>query len=440
MTESTLAIRGARMLVNGELRRRDILVAGGRIAKIDRAVDAEAPTLDASGLVALPGAIDAHVHFREPGATHKEDWASGSRAALAGGVTTVLDMPNTTPPTTSAAALADKRRLASASSLVDWGLFFGLTERNLAEALAAQGIAGIKVYLGSSTGGLLVLSDATLDGLFAAYGGTVVVHAEDERLILQKLAGLGHAPLPLDHGRIRDVPGALEAVRRALEPAARHGGRLHVAHVSSPDEVEAVVRARAEGVRVTCEVTPHHLLLDESFVVAYGARGKVNPPLRPLPARDALWELVRAGAVDLVATDHAPHLLSEKDLAYPQAAAGLPSVELLLPLLLESAAERRLSLSDVVRLSSEAPARAFGIERKGRLEPEHDADIVLVDLLAVRSVNAAAIRSRCGWSPYAGRRLRGWPVYTLVRGHVAFGPSGYDASRRGREVTFRSAR
>lgn len=437
MTGGRYAIRGARILVDGVLERREILIHRERIAEIAPEVDPQASTLDAAGLVALPGVIDAHVHFREPGLTHKEDWASGSRAALAGGVTTVLDMPNTSPPTTSLAALADKRYLASQGSLVDFGLFFGLTEHNLAEALRAEGVAGLKLYMGASTGGLLVTSDEALDRVFAEARYPVVVHAEEERILRERRAAWLTEPSCVDHGVLRGIEAAVEATRRAIDMAWRNGARLHVAHLSTGAELDLVEQARRSGVRVTCEVAPHHLLLDESYVLEHGCRGKVNPPLRPAAEREALWR--RLSQVDMIATDHAPHLPSEKDLPYERAAAGLPSVELYLPLLLDCVAAGRLSLSELVRLSATGPASVFGMTSKGRLEPGFDADIALVDLDAERVVDSSKLYSKCGWSPYTGRTLRGWPVMTLVRGHMAFGPKGFEGSRPGQEVAFRPA-
>jgi dihydroorotase len=440
MSPERFAVRGARVLVRGSLERRDILVQAGRIAEVAPEVDRDAQTLDAAGLIALPGAIDAHVHFREPGLTHKEDWASGSRAALAGGVTTVLDMPNTVPPTTSLEALEQKRRLAAGGSLVDFGLFFGLTEQNVEEALAADGVAGVKVFLGASTGGLVVRSEAVLERLFAACRKPIVVHAEEENLMQAARTSLGRPPRPLDHGALRSVEAAVAALQTALELALRHGAHLHVAHVSSAAELDRIVEARKLGARVTCEVAPHHLLLDESYVAAQGCRGKVNPPLRPAGEPERLWERLRRGVVDCVASDHAPHLAAEKDRTYDEAPSGLPSVELFLPLLIECVARGRLGLADVVRLSAEGPAQVFGLRGKGRIERGYDADLALVDLQAGRTVEASAIRSRCGWSPYEGWSLTGWPVVTLVRGRIAFGPQGYDASSRGREVDLGESR
>lgn len=431
-----LAVRGARILTDSGLKRRDLLIEDGRLARIAEEVDRETPTLDASGLIVLPGAIDAHVHFREPGLEHKEDWASGSRAAVAGGVTTVLDMPNTVPATTTLEALAEKRRRAERSSLVDFGVFFGLTEQNLDVALQAEGVVGLKIYMGSSTGGLLVTDETALESAFQRWPGVIVIHAEDEHLIQERRALFGADPPASAHSEIRNVDVALMALTRALDLARRYGTRLHVAHMSSTAEAWLVAAARREGVRVTCEVTPHHLLLDESLAAAglLGTRAKVNPPLRAKSECDGLWKAIMSGTVDVIATDHAPHLPAEKDLPYEQAAAGLPSVELYLPLLLERVADGLLGLEDLVRVASEGPARVFGLRGKGRIEQGYDADLVLVDLEASRMVDASSIRSKCGWSPYVGRTLRGWPVMTLVRGQVVFGPEGYRDSAVGREV------
>ncbi len=434
------AIRGARMLHNGNLVRRDLLIRGEKILEVSESVDSSVPTLDGSGLVALPGAIDAHVHFREPGATQKEDWSSGSRAAAAGGVTTVLEMPNTDPPTTSLKALREKRRVAASSSLVDYGLYFGLTDGNLEEALAAEGIAGIKVFLGASTGGLVVMSEAVLEKVFRHARSPIVVHAEDERLMRQEISRRGGRLEAMAHGAIRCVGVAVAALEKALDLAARTAAHLHVAHTSSGTEAAMIRRARAAGVRVTCEASPHHLLLDESFVEQRGCLGKVNPPLRSRGEREGLFEALKEGTIDMVATDHAPHLLEEKRLPYERAPAGLPSVELFLPLLLELVAQGRLSLADVVRLSATGPAAVFGIAEKGRLEAGSDADLALVDLELERRVDPGSLKSRCGWSPYAGWNLRGWPVMTFVRGKLVWSMERGWRPEKGMEVSFAPVR
>lgn len=428
MSARVLAVRGGLIVSDGALVRKDLLIVGERFADVADDVDGGVPTFDASGLVVLPGAIDAHVHFREPGDTHKEDFASGSSAARAGGVTTVLDMPNTRPPTTTFDALALKRRAAQAASCVDFGFYFGVTDESgdaCVDAIASENLAGVKVYLAPSTGGLVLRNDRVLDRVFAAAcarGLPVSVHAEDEPCIEANRAALTRTLGCCDHGAIRDVESARRAVARALLFAERHRGHLHVAHVSSGAEADLIAAARARGLNVTAEVTPHHLWLDEGFVLTRGCLGKVNPPLRSSADVEALWRHLARGTFDLVATDHAPHLLSEKVLPYDDAPAGLPGVEWMLPLFVDAALCGRVPWDTLVRLCCEGPARVFGIPNKGRIEPGCDADLAIFDPSATRTIDDSGVRSRCGWTPYAGRTLRGALVKTLLRGNERESP------------------
>lgn len=435
MEPTRFALRGGLVVVDGELVPRDVLVDGERIAAVDTQVDPSAETVDASGRVVLPGAVDVHVHFREPGDPHKEDFGSGSRAALAGGVTTILDMPNTRPPTTTRAALADKLALAAEKCVVDFGLYMGVTDDNGDEVRAALGeghVVALKIYLAPSTGGLVATDAGALRAVFDAAASAkvpVAVHAEDACCIDTNRAQLGREPACFDHGRLRDIDGAVKAVARALEIAHAAGAHVHIAHLSSTAEAALVREARARGTHVTCEAAPHHLLLDERYLQTHGCLGKVNPPLRPAGEPARLFQALRARVIDMVATDHAPHLLHEKAPPYDAAAAGLPGVELFYPLLLNEAAVGRLSLGDVVRLAAEAPARIFKLARKGRVAVGCDADLVLADLDQERVVDAATIKTRAGWSPYAGRTLRGWVTWACVRGQRGAGGRGRRVER-----------
>ncbi len=349
------------------------------------------------GRFLIPGLIDPHVHFRDPGFREKEDWASGSAAALAGGVTLVLDMPNTNPPTTTVAALEEKRVRAQAASKVAFGLFFGATTgedgklANADEIRQAEGIVGIKVYMGSSTGGLLVSDPAALEEIFTIAKEKdlpVVVHAENEEMIR---AGK------------RDCECASVATESALKLREKIGNRLHIAHLSCKGELELIRRYKKmdQHQRISCEVTPHHLFFTEEEMK--DGFLKVYPPLRSKEDVAALWEGLRDGTVDCLATDHAPHTREEKQ--GPNPPAGVPGVEFLLPLMLNAVNEGKLTLEQLVVLTSEGPARIFKLKSRGS---------VLVDMNLVRTIDASMIRSKCGWSPYEGRTLKGWPVEAVV--------------------------
>ncbi len=341
--------------------------------------------LDGTGKFLLPGAIDAHVHFRDPGSPEKEDWASGSAAALAGGVTMVLDMPNTNPATTTVEALEAKRAAAAAKSQVHFGLFFGATRDNLDEMRRVENICGIKIYMGSSTGNLLLDDPIVWEEVFKIAKEKdvpVVVHAETEAMI--------------QAGK-RDCECARVATEAAIALREKVGNRLHIAHVSCKAELE-LIRAH-KCPELTCEVTPHHLLFTAADVK--DAFLKMNPPLRSQADQDALWEGMRDGTIDCIATDHAPHTKEEKQLSFAEAPAGVPGVEFMLPLMLNAVSEGKLTLEKLVALTSENPARIFGL---------HVMGWSLVDMNLEKIIQISDIRSKCGWSPYLGRTIKGWPA------------------------------
>lgn len=352
-----------------------------------RDVSFEGPdeVVDGTGKFLLPGAIDVHVHFRDPGSPEKEDWATGSAAALAGGVTTVLDMPNTNPATITVEALESKRALARAKSVVNFGLFFGATRENLDEMRRAENICGIKIYMGSSTGNLLLDDPVVWEEVFKIAkekNVPVVVHAETESMIKA--------------GR-RDCECARVATEAAIALREKVGNRLHIAHVSCKQELE-LIRAH-KCPELTCEVTPHHLLFTEDD--RKDAFLKMNPPLRSQTDQDALWDGLRNGTIDCIATDHAPHTTEEKQKPMDEAPAGVPGVEFMLPLMLNAVNEGKLSLEKLVAVTSENPARIFGVTAAGW---------VLVDLKLQKTIKRSDIRSKCGWSPYESKNIKGWPI------------------------------
>lgn len=387
-------------VVNSDGRKvQDVFVEDGKIVGSLEG-EVEPRVIDGNGKFLLPGVIDAHVHFREPGFSYKEDWKTGSAAARKGGVTTVLDMPNTNPPTTTITALEAKRALARERSAVNYGLFFGATSTNLDEIRRAEGIVGIKIYMGSSTGDLLLSDPKVWEAVFQVAKEKnlpVVVHAEDESLIR---AGK------------RDCECALKATEAAIRLQEKVGNRLHIAHITCKAELD-LLRAHKTAL-LTCEVTPHHLLFTEAD--QKDAFLKVYPPLRSREDQEALWEGLRDGTIDLVASDHAPHTIEEKQLPFAEAPAGVPGVEFLLPLMLNAVNEGRITLERLVALMSENPARIFGFPRKGKIEEAYDADLVLVDMELTKTITRAEVLSKCGWSPYEGRTLKGWPLGSWVLG------------------------
>lgn len=411
----------------------DCLVEDGRIAALgDLEGRSAGRTIDCQGRWVLPGVIDAHVHFRTPGVTHKEDWRTGSAAAVAGGVTTVFDMPNVDPPTVDPERLEEKRRIVGEQTRCNFGFFYGATRDNTdtyPRVNGQPGVVGLKIFMGSSTGTLLVHRREDLERVFAAWEGQISVHAEDEERLRAREAEFADRDDPAVHSEIRDPKAAADAIRLAGELAITHGRRLHVLHTSTDAEMEALaeVRQKAERAaddgrraRITAEVCPHHLFMDTTAYEEWGTRACVNPPVRPPEQTERMWQALEAGEVQMVATDHAPHLPEEKDQPYREAPSGLPGVQTMLPLMLDAARRGRCRPEDVVRWLSHAPADIYGLEGRGRLEVGNWADLVVVDPEMRRRVTDEEQFSRCGWTPWRGRELQGWPVLTLVNGREAY--------------------
>ncbi|MDZ4843587.1 MAG: dihydroorotase [Hyphomicrobium aestuarii] len=399
---------------------RDIGIRGGRIVGLGQlAASAKAErVIDASGLHILPGVIDTQVHFREPGLTHKEDLETGSRAAVLGGVTAVFEMPNTKPLTTSAECLAEKVALARNRMFCDFAFYVGGTRENVADIPALErleGSAGIKVFMGSSTGDLLVDDEISLDHIIAALSRRAAFHAEDEaRLNARK--GLREPGNPASHPVWRDATAALEATTRLVRIAETHRRRVHVLHISTGDEMAFLAQHKDWA---SVEVTPHHLtLVAPDCYERLGTYAQMNPPVRDDAHRAAIWAGIADGTVDVLGSDHAPHTRAEKDHAYPDSHSGMTGVQTLVPIMLDHVNAGRLSLARLVDLTSHGPQRLFGIQAKGRIAVGFDADLTIVDLKRPETITNAQQASRCGWTPYEGVTVTGWPVGTIVRGAV----------------------
>lgn len=384
--------------------------------RITHRIRGENRVIDGANLVLLPALIDPHVHFRVPGAEYKEDWQTGACAAIAGGVTTVFDMPNNAPSCITLARLREKKRLIESQLKIPlrFGLYLGADQNHLEEiGKAKEEIVGVKIYMGSSTGDLLMRDPVALERAFEIAGENdvlVAVHAEDEELIEQRTRSCKaalHEGAAL-HSKIRSPEVAACAVERALWLAKRHRARLYIAHVSTKEELRLIRQAKREGLRVYAEATPHHLFLDTSAYEKLGTRALVNPPLRE--TTEDLWEAVVDGTIDTVGTDHAPHTLAEKMKPYGSAPSGFPSIELYLALLLNAHFEKKISLERIVALTHTRPREIFRW-------PETD-DAVLVDLNEVRTVDNAQLKTKAKWSPYEGMTLRGWPRYAILRGKI----------------------
>jgi dihydroorotase len=415
-----LVFKGATLVNQGGKGPADIGVREGRITAIGSIGQGLAgETIDAFGLHILPGVIDTQVHFREPGLEHKEDLESGSRSAVLGGVTAVFEMPNTKPPTTSAEALADKVTRATGRMHCDFAFFVGGTSENVEELAGLErlpGAAGIKVFMGSSTGNLLVDDEETLARILAQINRRAAFHAEDEQRLRERMS-LQRQDDPSSHSEWRDPEAALAATERLLRLASAAGKRVHVLHVSTAAEMELLALHKDYA---SVEVTPQHLTLAApSAYERLGTRAQMNPPLRDPYHQDGLWWGVQQGVVDVLGSDHAPHTLEEKSASYPVTPSGMPGVQTLVPVMLDHVNAGRLSLARFVDLTSAGPQRLFGIAGKGRIAVGYDADLTIVDLKAERVIGNEWIGSKSGWTPFAGRKVKGWPVGTVVRGRLA---------------------
>ncbi len=418
---------------------RDIAVNGGKIIAIgDMSGFLAAETLDCRNLHVLPGVIDSQVHFREPGMEHKEDLETGSRAAVMGGVTTVFEMPNTKPTTTSAEALADKVARARNRMFCDFAFYVGGTRDNVDQISALEklaGSAGIKVFAGSSTGDLLVEDDGGLEAIISGLSRRAAFHSEDE---MRLRARVSHQ-VPGDassHPVWRDVEAARLCTARLLRIARKHGKRIHVLHISTAEELPLLAAHRDVA---TVEATPHHLTLSADDYATLATKLQMNPPVREARHRDALWKAVASGLVDVLGSDHAPHTLAEKSKPYPQSPSGMTGVQTLVPMMLNHVNAGKLTLERFVDLTSHGPQRIFNITNKGRIAEGYDADFTIVDMKRKETITNTWIESKAGWTPYDGVKVQGWCVGTMIRGRKVMWGGEIAAKAHGAPVLFNEA-
>lgn len=423
MTQSfDLILRGGVVVNHDGEGARDIGVIGGKIAALDVPASADAgEIIDCKGLHILPGVIDTQVHFREPGPTHKENLETGSRAAVLGGVTAVFEMPNTSPLTVTAQAIEDK--LARAAGKVDHGGMFcdhafyvGATHgnpRDLAELETLPGVAGVKIFMGASTGDLLVEDDEGVRAVLAHGSRRVAIHSEDEYLLREGKAKAREGDWT-SHPQARSVEAAVRCTTRLLRLARETGRRIHVLHISTADEIPLLAAAKDIA---TAEILPQHLTLEapDCYERLEGL-AQMNPPIRDARHRAGLWRGVLDGVFDVMGSDHAPHTLEEKAKPYPASPSGMPGVQTLVPLMLNHIHEGRLTLARFVDLVCHGPQRVFGIAGKGRIARGYDADFTIVDLRAARTITNEWSATKSGWTPFDGMDVTGWPVGTIIRG------------------------
>ncbi len=433
-------IVNARIVNEGAVVEGDLSIAGGRIAGIGARGPEGATVIDAAGAWLLPGMIDDQVHFREPGFEHKATIATESRAAVAGGVTSYLEMPNCNPQTVTAEALEDKHARAAAGSMANYGFYFGATNDNLdaVKAVDRRRACGIKVFMGSSTGNMLVDDERTLEAIFAGAPLLVATHCEHTPTILaneaRARARYGERIPFREHPRIRSTEACYRSSSLAVELARRHDTRLHVLHITTARELGLFEPGDLGGKRITAEACVHHLFFDDTAYPTHGARVKCNPAIKSAADRDALWAAVNDSRIDVIATDHAPHTADEKSRPYAAAPAGLPLVQHALPALFEQVRAGRCTVATVVEKTAHAPARLFGIRARGFVRDGYWADLVLMDPSAVS--RDEPILSKCGWSPFSGFAFNTRVRATWVNGELRYRDGRFLPGAGGRAVEF----
>jgi len=438
-TTYDLILKGGTVVNHDGTALRDVGVRDGRIAAIGDLRQATAgETIECRGLHILPGVVDSQVHFREPGLEHKEDLETGSRAAVLGGVTAVFEMPNTNPLTTSEAALADKVARATNRMHCDFAFWVGGTRENagdVAELERLPGAAGIKVFMGSSTGNLLVEDDEGVRSILRNTRRRAAFHSEDEFRLRERLGERVEGD-PSSHPVWRDEIAALQCTERLVRIARETRARIHVLHISTAEEIDFLEHHKDVA---SCEATPHHLTLSSEDYATLGTLIQMNPPVRDARHREGVWRGISQGIVDVLGSDHAPHTLAEKAKLYPASPSGMTGVQTLVPIMLDHVNAGKLTLERFVDLSSHGPQRLFGMARKGRIAAGYDADFTIVDMKRRETITNEQAGSRAGWTPYDGREVKGWPVGTLIRGMRVMWEGEIVSPGQGQPVLFSEA-
>jgi dihydroorotase len=431
-------IKNAKVVLPDGIVETSVLIEDAKIADIDVAMQTPVDdVIDGAGKHLIPGVIDDQVHFREPGLTHKEDLHHASRACAKGGVTSFLEMPNTIPNTVTQSALNEKLTLAESRSLVNFGFYIGATTENIDELKFAKRTPGIKIFIGSSTGDLLVDEQAALEKIFRETSLPICAHCEDESTVRANAEKFAGSTDVATHSRIRDHRAAVIATQRAIDLAQRHNHRFHVLHVSTADEIELIAQG---GDLISAEVCPHHLFFNVDDYPRLGSLIKMNPSIKTKTDNEQLWQALLDGVITVIATDHAPHTLEEKRLPYPDCPSGLPAVENSLALMMNQVALGKCTVQQVVKWMCSEPARIWNIRNKGKIQIGFDADLALVDLQLKQTIDNEQQQTKCGWSPWHGTELTGWPIATWVMGRQVFrledGVAEFDDSKLGQEIKF----
>ena len=436
MDTNSLLIKNGSLVNSSGVLKSDIFISGGKITQIGTSLDCEADrVIDAAGKYIFPGLIDPQVHFRDPGLTHKEDLKTGSMAAAAGGITTFFEMPNTNPSTITLEKLEKKYKVASEKCITNFSFFFGATNDNIEEIKKMDNTCGLKIFMGSSTGDLLVDDDEALDRIFSCCDKIIAVHAEDEEILKEAEKKVSKDSFA-NHPDARPVEAALKATTKAVNLALKYKKRLHVLHLSTAEEVEFLRKHKSSGL-ITAETTPQHLLMHAPNIYnEIGSFAQMNPPIREKYHQKELWAGLKDGTIDCVATDHAPHTFEEKALPYGQAPSGMPGVQTSLTLMLNEVANEKINLEDVVKWMAENPAKLYNIKGKGFLKEGYDADITIVDMDCEKTILNENMYSKCGWTAFHNTTTRGWPIITIVNGNIVYENDELNLDVFGKPVKF----
>ncbi|MBA3829968.1 MAG: dihydroorotase [Taibaiella sp.] len=440
---SQILIRNASIVNEGRTTEGDVLIKNGRIERTGENITLPGNyrEIDATGLHLLPGAIDDQVHFREPGFTNKATIATEARAAVAGGVTSFMEMPNTNPPALTQEILEEKYKIAANNSVANYSFFMGVANDNSDEVLRTNArkrdVCGVKIFMGSSTGNMLVDNYLTLNRIFSESELLIATHCEDERIIKANKEKYPDADNVSYHPLIRDAEACFESSFSAVQLAKKHNSRLHILHISTAREIQLFSNMLPlADKRITAEVCVHHLHFTADDYARYGNLIKCNPAIKAPENKTALWEALLDDRLDVIATDHAPHTWEEKQLPYQQAPAGVPLVQHGLPLMLQYVKEGKITIEKVAEKMSHAPAQCFSIAERGYIREGYFADLVLVDINRPQEVTKKNILYKCGWSPFEGHSFPASIIYTLVNGEVAYEHGNVNDTVRGQRLSF----
>ena len=413
-----LIIKNGECYINGKLENNDIAIKGGKISKIGKVLEEAKEVYDAKGQIVLPGCIDTQTHFREPGSTDTEDLHSGSRAAVVGGITAVFEMPNTNPPTSNLKEFQRKLDLAKDRMYCNYAFYFGATAGNvsqLAELKSLEGCCGIKLFVGSSTGNLLVALEEDIDKVFQNSSKIVAVHSEDEEILNKNKKLIKNGDVH-SHPIWRSEECAISSTRRIVRLAKKYNKKAHVLHITTKQEVDFLSQNKGN---ITFEITPQHLTIyAPDCYNKLGTYAQMNPPIRDKSHYDRLWYAVKNNLNDTIGSDHAPHLKVNKDKEYPNSPSGMPGVQTLMPVMLDHINHGKLSLTQLVNLVCENPTKIFGIKNKGFIKEDFDADFTIVDMKKRIMIKNENIESKCGWSPFDGIEFKGTPIATIIGGKI----------------------